>query len=119
MATFTSQRSSASQEPQDAFVEVRPRIHRPGKLVTWTSHSHFSVHIFCFCNNKPAVTLQDIIARLLALARAEEKGVRLRICQLLQLIINNQVARLNKWSPLCKDWGPLHSPILFYSYRAS
>ena len=35
--------------------------------------------------------LQEIIARLLALARAEDKGVRLRTCQLLQLIINNQV----------------------------
>ena len=35
--------------------------------------------------------LQDIIARLLAFARAEDKGVRLRACQLLQLIINNQV----------------------------
>ena len=35
--------------------------------------------------------LQKIIARLLALARAEDKVVRLRTCQLLQLIINNQV----------------------------
>ena len=35
--------------------------------------------------------LQVTIARLLSLARAEDKGVRLRICQLLQLIINNQV----------------------------
>ena len=35
--------------------------------------------------------LQDIITRLLALARADDKGVRLRTCQLLQLIINNQV----------------------------
>ena len=35
--------------------------------------------------------LQEVIARLLALARAEDKAVRLRACQLLQLIINNQV----------------------------
>jgi len=65
------------------------------------------------------VTLQDIIAHLLALARAEEKGVRLRICQLLQLIINNQVVQPNGWSPLYKDWGPLHTPILLYAHRAS
>ena len=31
------------------------------------------------------------MSHLLALARAEDKGVRLRTCQLLQLIINNQV----------------------------
>lgn len=41
-----------------------------------------------------AMPLQDVIERLLALARAEDKGVRLRTCQLLQLIINNQVQRI-------------------------
>jgi len=51
VATFTSQRSSASQEPQDAFVEVRFRTYRPEKLETLTLHSHFSVQIFCFATS--------------------------------------------------------------------
>lgn len=34
--------------------------------------------------------LQDILTHLISLAEAEDKGVRLRVCQLLQLIINNQ-----------------------------
>jgi hypothetical protein len=35
--------------------------------------------------------MQDILTHLITLAEAEDKGVRLRVCQLLQLIINNQV----------------------------
>lgn len=34
--------------------------------------------------------MQDILTHLISLAEAEDKGVRLRVCQLLQLIINNQ-----------------------------
>ncbi|EIE21059.1 hypothetical protein COCSUDRAFT_43416 [Coccomyxa subellipsoidea C-169] len=34
--------------------------------------------------------VEDILTHLISLAEAEDKGVRLRVCQLLQLIINNQ-----------------------------
>lgn len=54
--------------------------------VSYEASSTFRCH-----KHVTTVVLQDIIARLLALARAEDKGVRLRTCQLLQLIINNQV----------------------------
>ena len=39
---------------------------------------------------------QDIISHLIALAQAEDKGVRLRVCQLLQSIMHNQVP-LQMW----------------------
>ncbi len=34
--------------------------------------------------------MQDVLTHLVSLAEAEDKVVRLRVCQLLQLIINNQ-----------------------------
>lgn len=45
----------------------------------------WGAHTGCCC------LWQDIITHLIALARAEDKGVRLRVCQLLQSIVNNQV----------------------------
>ncbi len=99
VATFTSQRSSASQEPQDAFVEVQlwPNLVQLIYLLL-TGHT-LAAHATPSDIRSPT-TLQDIIARLLALARAEDKGVRLRTCQLLQLVINNQV--LQPEGALCK-----------------
>ncbi len=90
VATFTSQRSSASQEPQDVFVEVQfwPNL---VQLVSLLLTAHTLAADATLSDTRVPATLQDIIARLLALACAEDKGVRLRTCQLLQLIINNQV----------------------------
>lgn len=44
---------------------------------------------------------QDILRHLLALAQAEDKGVRLRVCQLLQSIVNNQVGHQHCVSIAC------------------
>ena len=53
-------------------------------LLCIASHSAFNYR----CN---VACMQDILTHLISLAEAEDKGVRLRVCQLLQLIINNQV----------------------------
>lgn len=53
----------------------------------------------------PVAGMQDVLTHLVSLAEAEDKVVRLRVCQLLQLIINNQAG------PLQTEWHAIRAEV--------